>query len=323
MTTLLVLGGSGFVGREITQALLAAGHAVVVASRQPQLTPEAQLSSRALDVLHEPSLLQALAGIDVVVNATTGSGAVIAQGAQALARAMRHAGVRHLVHLSSQAVYGAQEGWLAEDTPLQASLGWYGQAKIEAESAVRQWAEQGGRAVLLRPGCVVGPGSPLWTTRVARWLQAGHLGDLGAQGDGWSNLVHVRDVAQAVVQAATWLQTTEPTTCVACNLAAPDAPRWNQYFADAAGRLNIAPLPRLSARRLWCISRLIGVPLKVAERLGLHGPFLGRALPPGMAPSVAALWGQQIRLDVRRSPPWGPLAWTPYAQMLDDFSPLP
>ena len=323
MSTVLVLGGSGFVGREITRALRAAGHAVVVASRQPQLQPESQLSSRVLDVLHEPSLLQALVGMAVVVNATTGSGTVIAQGAQVLARTMRHAGVRHLVHLSSQAVYGAQEGLLAEDAPLQASLGWYGQAKIQAEAAVRQWAEQGGRAVMLRPGCVVGPGSPLWTTRVARWLQAGHLGDLGAQGDGWSNLVHVRDVAQAVVQTTAWLHTTEPTTCLACNLAAPDAPRWNTYFADAAARLGVAPLPRLSARRLWCISRLIGVPLKVAERLGLQGPVFGRTLPPGMAPSVAALWGQQIRLDVRRAPPWGPMAWTPYAQMLDDFLPPP
>lgn len=318
---ILVLGGAGFIGREITQQLAAAGHAVVVASRHPQPHTHAAVSSCALDVLDEPRLLQALVGIDLVVNATTGGAAVIAEGAQRLCRALQHAGVPRLVHLSSQAVYGAQEGLLTESAPLQATLGWYGQAKIQAEAAVAQWATQGGRAVVLRPGCVVGPGSPLWTTRIARWLHAGHLGDLGAQGDGWSNLVHVRDVAQAVVYAAASLQAAEAPACLAVNLAAPDAPRWNSYFADAAQVLGLRPLPRLSARRLWVITHFIGLPLKVAERLLARVPAVGRYLPPGMPPSVARLWGQQIRLDVRLVSQQWPMVWTPYHAMLADLQP--
>ncbi|MDZ7812103.1 MAG: NAD(P)-dependent oxidoreductase [Ideonella sp.] len=299
MTTLLVLGGSGYIGRHITRAVAAQGHTVVVASRQPRPEPLAQ--TRALDVLHEPSLVQALAGVDVVVNATTGSGAVIAQGAQVLARAMQQAGVRHLVHLSSQAVYGAQEGVLTESAPLQASLGWYGQAKIDAEHTVQAWAQQGGNAVVLRPGCVSGPGSPLWDQRLAQWLRWGQLGDLGSAGDGWSNLVDVQDVAQAVAVAVQRLQQHGSGLHDVFNLAALDAPRWNGYFADLALSIGAVPLRRIGRRQLWLQTRLLGLPLKVAERLGARLGLNTQALPPGMPPSLLGVFQQHIKLEFAKA----------------------
>lgn len=293
---ILVLGGAGFIGREITHQLAAAGHAVVVASRQPRVDAHEAIRTCALDVLDEARLVQAMVGIDLVVNATTGGAATIADGARVLCRALQQAQVGRLIHLSSQAVYGAQEGVLTEAAPLEPTLGWYGHAKIEAETLVRRWASEGGRAVVLRPGCVTGPGSPLWESRIARWLVQGQLGDLGAAGDGWSNVVAVQDVALAVAAAAQRLQSSSSSVEV-FNLAALDAPRWNQYFADLALSIGAVPLRRVSRRQLWLQSRVLGVPLKVLERLGDRLGLTLSALPPGMPPALVRLFQQHIALD--------------------------
>lgn len=309
----LVLGGRGYVGRAVVAALRQAGHQVQVASRQPGA------EGPVVDVQQARSLRPALRDVDAVVNASTGSATVITQGASALCQAMGEAGVGRLVHFSSQAVYGAQEGDVDEQVPLQPSLGWYGQAKIAAEQTVQAWAQQGGQAVILRPGCVAGWGSPLWDGRIQQWLQRGWLGDLGASGDGWSNLVHVADLAQAVVCSLDDTRMTDRPRGAAqvFNLAAPDAPRWNGYFQDLALRDGLQPLARISARQLRWIALAYGVPLKLWERL--HGRGL-LPTPPlqGMPPSVARLWAQQIRLDGQRMAREGGLVYTPYAQLLKE-----
>jgi NADH dehydrogenase len=69
---IVLLGGTGFVGRALAQRLRADGHAVCVLSRNPGkhaerlLAPGAEL--RRCDVFDAPSLQQAFAGSDAVVN---------------------------------------------------------------------------------------------------------------------------------------------------------------------------------------------------------------------------------------------------------------
>ena len=281
----LVLGGNGFVGRELVAQLRQTSWAeVLVASR----------SSGGVDTRDAAALARALQGMDAVVNCVAGNGAAIAEGAQVLcAAAAAQANKPRLVHMSTQSVYGnASGGWISESAPLRADIGWYGKAKIDAEAHVHRYAtDTDAPTVILRPGCVTGPGSALWLTRVVRWLRAGWIGDLGAGGDGWSNLVHVRDVAHCAVAA---LKAPLPLgRAAAFNVAAPDSPRWNRYFHDLALQIGATPLRRISPRRLRFISTALGVPLKATERLHLGD----ESLPPGIPPSLLRLWQQEMRLD--------------------------
>ncbi len=152
--------------------------------------------------------------------------------------------------------------------------------------------------------------------RIGRWLQAGRLGDLGIAGDGWANLVHVDDVCQALLLALQ-LPTAQGEIPV-FNLAAPDSPRWNEYFVDLALAIKATPVRRLGRRRLQLDAWLFGPPLKVAElalkRLGGHGPKLPDALPPGLL----GLWSQHIHLDTQAATGRLGVQWTPYADGLRD-----
>ena len=312
----LVLGGSGYVGARLCTLLRETGWATpVCASRR---RAPAGLASVRLDTRDPKALTEPLRGVDAVVNCVAGSATAIAQGARALADAARASGCRHVVHLSSMSVYGSIEGRVDEDAPLDGSLGWYAQAKCEAEGHMRDFAAQGGRATVLRPGCVWGAGSQLWVGRIARLLEARRLGDLGAGGDGWSNLVHVDDVCNAVL--AVLQRSADGSGLRAYNLAAPDSPRWNAYFVDLAVAIGATPVRRLSARRLRWDALLAGPPLKVAELLANR--FLGHAgfVPVPIAPNLPALWERHLQLDATRASRELHLSWTPYANTLQQVA---
>lgn len=307
----LVLGGSGHIGRRyLTLQDRAAPGAwqvqAVGASRHGQADAPAALR---VDVCDRAQLQRALQGMDAVVNAVAGSPQAIAQGTQALCEAALPLGVR-LVHLSTQSVYGGFEGWAHESLPLDPRLGWYGRAKCQAELQVRAFVRRGGQAVVLRPGCVWGPGSWLWAGRMAQWLQQGRLGDLGAAGDGWSNLVHVDDVCQAIHRCLNL--PLQKDKLPVFNLAAPDSPRWNEVWRDMALALHITPV-RLGARQLWLDSHVLSPPLKLAQRLWQRLGGNARRLPEPLPPGLLRLWTQQIRLDTTAATRVLGLRWTPYA----------
>ncbi len=311
----LVLGGSGHIGQR-WQALPAqqAGPLAVQVFSASRHTRPGQARSRVLDVRDAAQLRQALQGMDAVVNAVAGSREAITLGTQRLCEAALPLGLR-LVHLSTQSVYGPFEGTVHESMPLDPRGGWYGRAKCEAEMQVREFVRRGGQAVVLRPGCVGGPGSRLWAGRVAQWLRAGRLGELGAAGDGWSNLVHVDDVCQAISAALQLpLRAGQLPTF---NLAAPDSPRWNDYFTQLALALGV-PVRRVSARRLWRDSHLASPALKLAQllcrRLGLPAQRIPEPMPPGLV----RLWAQQMHLDSRAATHQLGLRWTPYDTTLGD-----
>lgn len=314
----MVLGGRGFVGRAVVKLLRERPDVqVVIASRHPGASESGAggVSCVAVDARDEVSLCAALKGIDAVVNCVTGDGPSIAAGALSLVNAALKAGRPRLVHLSTMSVYGSQQGVLDERAELLDDIGWYGHAKIEAESHIRRYAQEGGLAVALRPGVIIGPGSEPWVRRIARWLQAHRLADLGAQGDGPANLVDVNDVAQAVVLALGMALPADGTMPV-FNLAAPDSPRWNDYFCDLTLALGAGPLQRWGARRLKAEIYGRGVPLKVLERVAGKLKLDANQWPQGIPPSLAGLWAQQIQLDVRAATKDLGVQWTPYARTL-------
>ena len=127
-----LIGGGGFLGRYVAQALLAAGARVRIAQRDPReawyLKPLGGLGQTqfvAADVTRPETLARAVAGADGVVN-LVGSfrgdlQRIHVDGARALAEAAREAGVSALVHISAigadptAASYYAQTKGLGEE----------------------------------------------------------------------------------------------------------------------------------------------------------------------------------------------------------------
>lgn len=302
----LVLGASGFVGRKLVQRLATSGWALpVAASRNPANLPGAE--NVVLDATDAGALSNAVAKVDAVVNCVAGSAESMVAGAEALRTAVIAAPGKkpRLVHFSSMAAYGSVIGWVAESAPLKGDLGAYSSAKAQTESILADTPN----VVTLRPGCIYGPGSTQWSERIARLLQAKRIGDLGPAGDGYSNLVYIEDVLDAVMAALR----TESVAGQAFNLSMRDAPTWNEYFVAYGRALGAVPVERITPRRLKIESK-VAIPLKVLEKLG--GKLGMRGTPPVLAPSMLALWQQDIRLLPDAAETALGLSWTPLTTAL-------
>lgn len=290
----LVLGADGFVGRRAVAALAASDWAAPVAGSRRREGGDGSVARVLVDATDARSVAAAAEGMDAIVNCVAGDAATIARGGEALFAA---AAGRRVVHLSSMAVYGGATGVIGEEQPLAPGNGAYGDAKIAVERAA---VVAGADTVMLRPGCIYGPGSVQWTLRIAELLRQRRIGDLGAAGDGCSNLVHVDDVVAAILAGLR----IERGGVRAFNLAMPDAPDWNGYFVAFARALGAVPLRRVPAWQLKLDSKGLTIPLKLAEKVT-------KRLPPAMPPSLARLFAQDIRLDSSAATAALGVAWTP------------
>ena len=196
MTTVVVFGGAGFLGRRLVHRLVTEGMTVRVAVRHPD---PARFELRSIgfdrvtvipaDVRDQASVAAALAGADAVVNTVSAYvekggatfEAVHVQGAETVAREAVAAGVARLVLVSG---IGADAD---SGSP-------YIRARGRGEMVVLK-AFPG--ATIVRPGAMFGPGDALFgrLAELARWLPV-----LPLIGGGRTRLqpVSVEDVAEAV-----------------------------------------------------------------------------------------------------------------------------
>jgi NADH dehydrogenase len=198
MTTVSVLGGTGFLGRRLVRRLTAEGASVRVAVRDADRARSALgaaglegVTALRADVRDRASIAAAVAGADAVVNAVSAYvekgdvtfEAVHERGAATLAREAAAAGVARLVLVSG---IGAD----AE------SASPYIRARGRGELAVRQAFP---RATVVRPGAMFGPGDALFgaLAGIARFAPVMPL-----IGGGRTRLqpVYVEDVAEAIVR---------------------------------------------------------------------------------------------------------------------------
>lgn len=190
----LVLGGTGFVGRHVCEKLVAQGIRVTVPTRRIDRAREVQLLP-LLDVavadVHDPAqLARLLPGHDAVVNLIAilhGNEAAFERAhavlPRTLAAAMQAAGVRRLVHVSA---LGAD----AQGPSM------YQRSKARGEAALR---ESGLDLTLLRPSVIFGADDKFLNT-FARLQAITPVMPLAGAGTRFQP-VWVEDVAQAVVNA--------------------------------------------------------------------------------------------------------------------------
>lgn len=216
-----ILGGSGFIGRATTDALLARRSNVRVISRNAANAQDciAAIEWRACDYASVDSLATAMQETDTLVNlagSATPARAEIdrasefmeLQTVQNILDAAQRAGVRRLLHVSSGGtVYGeALQPLINEDHPTR-PLSVHGVVKLAAEGLVSAFARSHdmpatvlrvANAYGLRQNTTRGQGLIGVLLRAAR---SGQTITIFGDGSAVRDYVHVDDVADAIVAA--------------------------------------------------------------------------------------------------------------------------
>jgi nucleoside-diphosphate-sugar epimerase len=319
MSTVLVTGGSGFIGCHCLLQLLAAGHAVRTTLRSPARSSEvhemlhrggaaagAQLSFIAADLQADAGWAQAVHGCDYVLHVASPFPAAVPrdpdeliaparEGTLRVLRAARDAGVRRVVITSSFAAIGYGHG--SRSTPfderdwtrLEAPLSAYVRSKTLAEQAAWEFiAQQGGTLELsvVNPTAVFGPalGAHLSTSvaLLKRMLEGGLPGNPRLS----FGVVDVRDVADLHLRA----------------MAHPAA-RGERFLAVAGPSLWLADIARVLKAR--CGELAARVALRELPNWLIR---LGAVFNPAAREIVAEL-GK--RKDASNAKACSLLGWTP------------
>jgi len=217
----VVLGGTGFIGKRVVADLLEAGRPVTCVVRRTHSLPEVvekgardgrvRLVRGSLEDARE--LGELLRGADSVVHLATGGGdtweqveRTMVQGSVTVAEACLAAGVKRFVYVSSvAAIDTSAPGTLrdsAQTDPLAGERSVYARGKAATEDALQKLhRERGLPLVVLRPGVVVGEGTPMQHSGYGLWARDNHCVGWGL-GEHPLPLVLVDDVADAVAKAA-------------------------------------------------------------------------------------------------------------------------
>ncbi len=211
----LVTGGGGFLGRAITEQLLARGDAVTILSRGEYPEVEA-LGAEAVQVdLSDPSgLSEALAGKDLVFHVASKTGIwgdradfmrTNVEGTRHLLEACRRAGVDRLVYTSSPSATfdgsdaeNASEAECSYPDHFEAP---YPESKALAERLVLAANGPDLATTVLRPHLIWGPGDPHIIPRLIQRRQEGRLARVG-KGTNRVAITYIDNAAAAHLQAA-------------------------------------------------------------------------------------------------------------------------
>ncbi|ODP37205.1 complex I NDUFA9 subunit family protein [Sphingomonas turrisvirgatae] len=286
-----VIGGGGFAGRYVAQALLKAGARIRIAQRDPRgaffikpLGGLGQTQFIAADVRRPDTLARAVAGADAVVNLAGVFGptiqAVNADGAGNVARAAAAAGVTALAHVSA---IGADP-----DSPSA-----YGRSKGEGEAQVRAVFPD---ATILRPSLIFGQEDQFVNRFAGIAARSPFVPVL--KGGTRIQPVFVADVADAIVAALDKPQAHAGQTI---ELGGPDVmtfTQFNQWLVQAIGKDKpVVELPDFVGAGLARFGFLPGAPITWDQWLMLQKDNVAKGdglrdlgITPTPLGAVAAAW---------------------------------
>jgi nucleoside-diphosphate-sugar epimerase len=209
-----VTGGSGFVGRYLIAALVAQGHAVRALSRS-QASIDAVKAAGAEpargDLSDAAALQQAMAGCDAVFHAAAHVKqwgepdeffAVNVRGTENVIAAARAAGVKRLVHISTEAVLaGGPLVGVDESQPRpKRPAGLYPLTKGMAEERVLAANGPGFTSLAVRPRFIWGKGDTSVLPQIAAAVRAGKFAWF-ERGHYPTSTCHVKNVVEGALRA--------------------------------------------------------------------------------------------------------------------------
>lgn len=210
--SVLITGGAGFLGINLTRYLLARGHRVTSLDIADFDYPErSQINDIRGDIRDRAAVDKAMQGIQWVVHTAAAlplySEADIIStdldGTRNVLDAALKQGVERFIHISSTAVYGIPDHHpLLEDDRLE-GVGPYGKAKIAAEEVCFGYRKQGLCVPVIRPKSFIGPERLGVFALFYDWAKDGHGFPMLGSGNNRYQLLDVEDLCDAIYLCAT------------------------------------------------------------------------------------------------------------------------
>lgn len=313
---ILVVGATGVVGRRAVPMLIAAGHKVVAAGRNPARLAALESAGATvinLDMFDRAAVRRAAEGKDVVVNLAThmpsSTGRMMLPGAfrendhirregsAILAEAATAAGASRFIQESFAPVYAdGGDRWIDETAPVRPAR--YNRTVLDAERSAEEFGRQGGTGIVLRFAGFYGPDS-WFLHEMLKMMRKGWAPIPGAADAYWSSISH-DDAASAVV-AALGVPSGIYNVC-------DDEPLTRRDFFNAfAGAFGIAapkPMPAWAARLMGSLGELMSRSQRMSNRklraAGWAPVYPSaregfRATASALQPAAAGRAGQELR----------------------------
>jgi dTDP-glucose 4,6-dehydratase len=169
-----IIGGDGFVGRQLASDLLAAGETVVVADiARDHVKPHPNLTVVPIDLRQRQTLdaldfgpgdavynlaAKMLSPIQIRRNRHEFFWPVNFHGVENLLDRMDKAGARHLVQFTTDMIYGHTHDIPKPESARKVPLGEYGKSKLATEKLCMDWRANGFNITIFRPRLIIGPG---------------------------------------------------------------------------------------------------------------------------------------------------------------------
>ena len=204
---ILITGGAGFLGINLTRYLLSKGHEVISYDIADFDYPEKnKITVVTKDIRNKADLDAAMPGVDIVVHCAAALPLYSKEDIYStdvdgtrnvLTSAFEH-GVQRVVHISSTAVYGIPDHHPLFETDKLQGVGAYGEAKILAEQECEKFRSQGKCVSIIRPKSFVGPERLGVFALFYDWALTGHNFPMIGMGNNKYQLLDVDDLCDAI-----------------------------------------------------------------------------------------------------------------------------
>lgn len=319
-----VTGATGFLGGHLVRRLLALDARVTVLVRSPEkLSPDITVKLRVVpgDVSSVAALEQAVSDSDFIFHcaanvSTWGQRAVYdaanIEGVSNLITAINQAPrgrLKRLVHVSTLDVYGFPVEPADESMPLPANDFGYGESKRRGEATLHaECVRLGIPFTVIRPGNIIGPGSP-FISRIGKELVSGLMLKING-GRIHAGLLDVENLLDVLL----WAGVSANAKGGVFNVRDPYAVSWGEFLRDyqqqLAGKgvvLNLGYAPAMLAARLMAgahsMLRFRGEPLLHPLIVQIFGRTCGHSIERIEA-AGAPLGGVDYATSLERSVAW-------------------
>ena len=273
MNTLLITGGTGFLGCHVASRFLREGWKVRLLDTLPLTEPElldAQKDGRVevieADVADANAVEKASENVTAIVHTAAalpiqGSRDKIMDtnvgGTKNVLDAARKHNVAKVIHISTTAVYGVPKIHPLYETSPIVPLGLYGISKVDAEKACDEARENGVDVTIIRPKTFIGTGRLGIFQILFEWIREGRRIPIIGTGNNKYQLLAVSDLVDAIFRA-----TVQPNRNETFNIGAREYGTVRQDLNALIRRANSGA--RLSPQAPWLVQPILRV-LEVAK----------------------------------------------------------
>lgn len=205
---ILVTGGSGFLGINLIRYLLKENHSIISLDIADFNYRDVKDKIKIFkgDIRNKNLLEKIINEIDVIIHTAAALPLYLKddifstdiEGTKNLLMITKEKSVKRFIHISSTAVYGIPDHHpIYEDDKLD-GVGYYGQAKIEAEKICLQFRNQGLCVPILRPKSFIGPERLGVFALLYDWAKDSKNFPMIGSGNNRYQLLDVEDLCEAI-----------------------------------------------------------------------------------------------------------------------------